>query len=162
MRSMAHVKKQISEENAGPCFCFITIPISKGHQTEQAITVFCLKQSLEMLSFSLDEANIASRYILLFNDKKFPIPNEIMTLKVSGDHFSIPLPKFRYMLLVYIIPVLNCLILSNYLCIWHSGVKYPQCNNKNHLKTENHEGKVLLFLLSQDYHFKHFDESFHN
>lgn len=130
MRLMAHVKKQISEENAGPCFCFITIPVSKGHQTEQAITVLCLKQSLEMLSLSLDEANIASRYILHFNDKKFPIPNEIMTLKVSGDHFSIPLPKFRYMLLLYTIPVLNYLILSNCLCIWHSDVKILNATTK--------------------------------
>lgn len=127
---MAHVKKQISEENAGPCFCFITIPVSKGHQTEQAITVLCLKQSLEMLSLSLDEANIASRYILHFNDKKFPIPNVIMTLKVSGDHFSIRLPKFRYMLLLYTIPVLNYLILSNCLCICHSDIKILNATTK--------------------------------
>lgn len=52
---MAHLRKRKSEDNAYSCSCFIIIPVSKGHQTEQTITLFCLKKILEMLSFSLDE-----------------------------------------------------------------------------------------------------------
>lgn len=93
---MAHLRMRKSEDNTYSYFCFITIPISKGHQTEQDITLFCLKKIWEILFFSLDKGkHAASTYILFLNDKEFSIPNEIMTLKVSGDHFSATIAKMQ-------------------------------------------------------------------
>lgn len=62
---MAHLRMRISADNAYSFFCyFITIPVRKEYQTEEDETLFCYRQILEILSFSLDEVMRANTLLL--------------------------------------------------------------------------------------------------